>query len=442
VSDPTAVLADELAACRLRGIERLDVRSGTQRPLRVPTLEGLAAQYAASKRSSLNGRVPRIRNLLRDAITAYRREDEINATLISALFFGDSSGRVTKSAGELLDIAERESGYTSTIRFRQARRTALNSFAEFLQLFVADIDTGASEGNGSESSTQERDPENLLLRIYIPSDRLYAAEAGRLLSLFRDWITKTKGFRIRQASSRTTAGEKFEFFAVDSQVIRPDLQEEFSNFGDFLTLCSVNPSAAAGQLIPLGLPRSAATEIVDRFGTEVRRLQVDLRQEREKRIMTIRHDLERQIVDSGIALQSVPSRQMQDLIEHLVPAPTAPESLALMAAQEIPGSPRALTFQINQQFIHAVESQVIQNVQGAVHVGSGARQLIELIAQFGGSEKTNLEASVLELEDVDSTRAERKSAKRRLQKFVSQLVGITHEVAVDLLEKYLESKGL
>lgn len=292
------------------------------------------------------------------------------------------------------------------------------------------------------TATHEVDPEDLLLHIYIPSERLYAAEAGRLLSLFRDWITKTKGLRIRQTVSRTSAGEKFEFFAVDPTVRQSDIQGEFNNFGDFLTLCSVDPSAAAGQLVPLGFAHSIITDIVSRFGSEVRRLQVDLAQEREKRVMTIRHDLEKQIVDSGVALQSVPSRQIQALIEHLVPGPTALESLTLLATPEASQPAPSVTFQINQQFVHAVESQVFQNIQGTVHLGPDARRLLELITQFGGSEKISLEASIHELEDADTSHANRNSAKRRLKQFISQLVGITHDVAVDVLEKYLESKGL
>jgi transcriptional regulator with XRE-family HTH domain len=292
------------------------------------------------------------------------------------------------------------------------------------------------------TAAHEDDPEDLLLHIYIPSERLYAAEAGRLLSLFRDWITKTRGLRIRQTVSRTAAGEKFEFFAVDPGVRQSDIQGEFNSFGDFLTLCSVDPVAAASQLVPLGLARSAVTDIVSRFGSEVRRLQVDLAQEREKRVMAIRHDLEKQIVDSGVALQSVPSRQIQALIEHLVPGPTALESLTLLAAPEAPLPVSSVTFQINQQFVHAVKSQVTQNIQGTVHLGPDARQLLELITQFGGGEKIGLEASVHELEDADTTYANQNSAKRRLKQFVSQLAGITRDVAVEVLEKYLESKGL
>jgi hypothetical protein len=136
-SDPATVLSEELAACRKRGIERLDVHSHNQQPLVVPQLERLAAQYATATRSAVHGRIPQLKYLLWDALDAFRGENEMDAQLVSALFFGDSLHRVTKSAGELLDIAQRNLGYDSPVRFRLTRHVAFDNFAEFLSRFVA-----------------------------------------------------------------------------------------------------------------------------------------------------------------------------------------------------------------------------------------------------------------------------------------------------------------
>ena len=114
-SDLAEALSEELAACRKRGIERLDVRSHNQQPVSAPELERLAAEYAAARRSPVHGRIPRLKYLLRDAAAAFREENEVDAQLVSALFFGDSLHRVTKSAGELLDIAQ------TAVRVRQPR---------------------------------------------------------------------------------------------------------------------------------------------------------------------------------------------------------------------------------------------------------------------------------------------------------------------------------
>jgi len=199
-------------------------------------------------------------------------------------------------------------------------------------------------------------------------------------------------------------------------------------FSRFLRLCSTDPSAAADALASTGLGRSRSAEFVARFGREVRRLQVDLIHERERRILAIRHDLEEQLVASGVDIGEVPCAQIDALIEHLVPGPSAAGSLT------------PVTLNINQQFISATESTVIQNLQGTVHFGPGARDLLELIDRFGGEQAPLLEAAVRELEDRNARPADRSAARQRLKKFLSQIAGAVHEISLDLVEKYLEAK--
>jgi hypothetical protein len=132
-----AALSQELAACRKRGIERLDLRTHNQAPVERPELQRLASEYAAARRLSVSNNTAQIKLLLRDGIRAFSATSAADARLVSALFFGDSLDRVAKSAGELLDIAQKQSGITSDIRFRQARRDAFDAFADFLPGFVS-----------------------------------------------------------------------------------------------------------------------------------------------------------------------------------------------------------------------------------------------------------------------------------------------------------------
>ena len=131
------VLSLELTACRQRGIERLDVRTHNQSPVPRPALQQLADEYLAVTGGHATSRFAQLKYLLRDAIRAFERENEADAQLVAALFFGDSQNRVTKSAGELLDLARRKSGFDSEVRFRQARHAAFDNFAYFLPRFVA-----------------------------------------------------------------------------------------------------------------------------------------------------------------------------------------------------------------------------------------------------------------------------------------------------------------
>jgi len=135
-------IALELAACRQRGIERLDVSSHNQTAVQIPLLQRLASEYVMVRQLHAHGRIQQLKFLFRDAIKAFAVENEGDALLVGDLFFGDSLNRVTKSAGELLDLARRKSGYRTEALFRQVRRTAFAEFARFLPDFVEDARLG------------------------------------------------------------------------------------------------------------------------------------------------------------------------------------------------------------------------------------------------------------------------------------------------------------
>lgn len=135
--DVVAAISAELTSCRKRGIERLDLRTHNQAPLPTPQLQRLASEYLTATGRHVQGRTAQIKYLLRDAISAFADEDEVDAKLVKDLFFGDSQHKVTKSAGELLDTARRQSEFgSSEARFRQARHNAFDNFAGFIPRFV------------------------------------------------------------------------------------------------------------------------------------------------------------------------------------------------------------------------------------------------------------------------------------------------------------------
>jgi hypothetical protein len=140
--DAVEAIAMELAACRQRGIERLDVSSHNQTAVQIPVLQRLAGEYVMVSQLHAHGRIQQLKFLFRDAIKAFAVENEGDALLVGDLFFGDSLNRVTKSAGELLDLARRKSGYRTEVLFRQVRRTAFAEFARFLPDFVVDARLG------------------------------------------------------------------------------------------------------------------------------------------------------------------------------------------------------------------------------------------------------------------------------------------------------------
>jgi hypothetical protein len=156
--DLVTALSQELAACRKRGIERLDLRTHNQAPVERPELQRLAGEYVAARRLNVPNNTARIKLLLRDAITAFSATSAADARLVAALFFGDSQDRVAKSAGELLDIAQKQSGITTPIRFRQARHEAFDAFADFLPGFVHSVSQPDDEEEADAGVTPDVPP--------------------------------------------------------------------------------------------------------------------------------------------------------------------------------------------------------------------------------------------------------------------------------------------
>jgi anti-anti-sigma factor len=278
----------------------------------------------------------------------------------------------------------------------------------------------------------------LLFRVYIPSGRLYAAEASRLMDLFCDWFTATAGQRIRKSGYQTTSGELREFY-VDFFISGMDAQEQLNTFSIFLAVCSGSPSAAADLLQDMNVDRTLSLEIASRFSREIRRLEIDLRHERERRMLSIRHGLEQELMESGVDPDQASSSQSRTL-EGLVPLPTIQDSIGLLTGSRISMPTRSATVNINQQIISAFGNAVVQNIQGVNQFGPQAKEILSLIDRFGGNEAADLRSAIHEVEDDEALPYKRSAAGRRLLKFLGQLAGNVQDVGLDLLEKYLESR--
>jgi hypothetical protein len=279
---------------------------------------------------------------------------------------------------------------------------------------------------------------NLIFRVYVPSGRLYAAEIDKLLSLFQDWLSDTGRHSIRKDGYRTSAGQYYEFFQ-EGPAAHDRFTSDLDDFTGFLTTCVENPPAAVKQLSRVGLDVKSAEARVARYAREVRRLNLDLRQERESRILVIRHAIESELLDFAAENRPTPS-QVDRLIEAMVPdiSDLAPVRLLTPSAETTSSS---LTININQQVIHAIESAVVQNIQGTVNLGTQARELLELVNRFGGQEAADLQAAVHELEDPNGRPANRMDAKQRLRTFLVQLGGKVEDAALTALMAYLQTKA-
>ena len=174
-----------------------------------------------------------------------------------------------------------------------------------------------------------------------------------------------------------------------------------------------------------------------RYGKEARRLQLDLRQQRESRMLAIRHGLESELVEAG---NQSAMGQVEELIEALVPNVGDLGPMQLLTLTSPGSSDIPVTVTINQQVVNAVESAVIQNVQGTANIGSEAKELLQLVGRFGGQNTATLESAVHELADENARRSDRLVARQRLKGFLLQLGGKVEDTALAILQNYIQTK--
>jgi len=280
--------------------------------------------------------------------------------------------------------------------------------------------------------------EGLLLRIYVPATRLWANEVDRLLELFRDYLLRTgrKGIRLDQI--KTDHGISYEFHGDDAPSAS-SLSEDFQDFSRFLDLCVSNPEEAEAILRQKSIDPKEIASILTRYSKEAKRLQVDLRHERERKLLNIRQRLESELADF------LPNNVDWSVIEKLV-ASSIPEAFSIVAVSS--GSLRglrsvessSLTINLMPQIVNTVKGIIAQEIRGDVNISEDDETLLQLIRQHGDNRSTELASAVQVLSDTDIPKSDRLTSAQKLKAFVFSIRDRLGPVATNLMTAYLERK--
>ncbi|MGB3761962.1 MAG: hypothetical protein WA966_01990 [Ornithinimicrobium sp.] len=359
----------------------------------------------------------------------------------------------------LLDITPRfdHEDYFGMLRdeyfgeMRDSLRQEVNSKLRQRDLNVVPYRTNV-ERSIMASSFLEDHERHLLFRLYVPTGRLYAQEADTLLGLFRDWLSQTGRSGIRQEGYSTNAGQVFEFFSAEGEP-EGGVSRYFQDFSDFLDSCVSSPESAISQLTTTGMDETAAARVVSRFGTQAKRLTLDLKQRREERALSLKHEFENFLMEA----EGLRGGALEAVIDALLPPPTVggvalrarAQGLGLAGDLDVPAafgaSPSTsgmhpAVVNVNPQYINQVAGSVVQNIQGTVNLGPEAHELLDLVARFGGPEQVQLESAVHELEDGGARAEDRIVARGRLKRFLADLGNRGLGISLDVLQKYVEHK--
>lgn len=269
---------------------------------------------------------------------------------------------------------------------------------------------------------------NLLFRLYVPANRLYESELSDLLRLFHDWLTTVRGQNVRQAGYTTARGRVVEFFG-QSREQTTSLEGEFEKFQHFLALVET-PEQASELLLSLGVDPSRTADIVSRYAIRARRLQVDVRQERERKSLAIRHELESELVDENVTSETIAM-----LVDALLP--DSPNLTGGPLRPVLESGPNVV---VNNQWIGTVNGVVAQHVAGDVVNGIEPEELANLIAQYGEANRVDLLNALHELADSSAPQKGRVVARQKLKAFLLNLGGKVGQSALNILQKWLETQ--
>lgn len=239
---------------------------------------------------------------------------------------------------------------------------------------------------------------DLLLRIYLPELLPHSDQTSRLINVFREWLTNVRHLGVRLSSHRTAHGEVIEFFAGDG-TSAADFDRELDAFQHYVGVIPDAPAATV-LLQGFGIDVQTASEFVDRHQLLLRRIQIDMGHERERRELMHRHSAEAELVE--LLPPDAPIDALRSLVRQTLGVPSGALSETRAASPVV----------VNNQTIHAVYGNAQQNVASMSPPLDVAQVFLD--APDGAGQLTRL----AELADPDLPRSRRQQAAAGLKAFL------------------------
>ncbi|WP_449258264.1 hypothetical protein [Chlorobium limicola] len=335
-----------------------------------------------------------------------------------------------------------EDGHWADIHHRpseESRKAVLEMLAEH-KVNIMPFRRNAEVTIMAESFLSEIE-QYLIFRLYVPSGRIWSNESDKLLQLFREYLARVANIKVRLDQFRTDKGVIYE---IHSEEIAnsTNIGKEFSEFTQFMDLCASDTEAAEKMLKSKNIDQREIIHILSRYSKEAKRLSVDLKHEREQKVLSIRQRLESELVDS---IPNVTDwGAIESLVNLAIPKLSGVHG-ALTVDQESmrlpsPSSMTNVTINLNPQIVETVNGIVAQEISGDQHIGPEAQQILELIKLYAGKDTRELASSVHELEDTSAPKPGRLTAKQKLKKFLIDVSSKAGDVAAGVLQTYIEKQ--
>ena len=278
---------------------------------------------------------------------------------------------------------------------------------------------------------------NLMFRLYVPTGKMWSNETNTLLKLFREYLSNVAQIKVRLDQQQTDKGSIYEFHCdqSDQPRERKDLTNEFSEFTHFLDLCVSNQDLAESVLASKNIDAKQISTILSRYSKEAKRLHIDIKHDRETRLLNIRHRLESELTDSFPG--DIDWNAIKLLAESAVPSINDSSFSLIKSLSE---STRNITINLHSQTIDTVNGIVAQEIYGNQNIGVQGQELLELIQKYGESKKDELTSAVYEIEDMSAPKEDRLIASQKIKGFLLAIGRTGKEIAVGILQTYIEKQ--
>ena len=270
----------------------------------------------------------------------------------------------------------------------------------------------------------------LVLRVYVPSERIWRSEVEKIVRLFQEYASSIRGLDVQLVQEHTEVGTIYSLYSKDNVVKISDISALFDEFTSFLEICANNPEKAAGLIKEAPISPEKALRVITKYIKEAKRLSLDIRHEAETKLLNIRHQFESELLDTSI-VDSLTNELSEKLLNNLTPVK------ALSVAPSI--STQNIT--INNQYIQTVNGIISSQIYGRIDYNNNDEKLLELIGSHSKSQqdKIQLESALAELKDQRVSAEVRTTAWQKLRSFLAFAADKAGDVGVAFLVKYLES---
>lgn len=271
----------------------------------------------------------------------------------------------------------------------------------------------------------ENENGDVVFRRYILKDILCANELDNFLSLFQEYITRVRGVDISFEQRRTDIGTIYIIKSSNKSIVKSEFPQYVADFAALLDYCDKDIEKARETLRVYCKSSIEIEQYIARYQIRARRLKTDMRQEYERRMLLLRHEIENAALeDAALEEQSI-AYTFPELQKAILP----------QAASVVVNVVKDNTFSVSGNLDKLIFGDYIYN---DYNDNETDKQLIEYIDQLS---KDNIEliTELRILKDGKASKDQKRSAWGKLKGFLSEHATDIGKIAFDLLSKYLES---